>query len=390
MSASVVPGQTLTSLTGSVSDPTGAAVPSATISITNVGTNQVRDVKSDDQGRYLFAQIAPGEYRLLAKKDGFSDVSIQGIRLLVNTPATVNVNFEKIGSVATTVEVSAESVQINTTDATLGNSFGTKPIVQLPFEGRNVAKILSLQAGVSWVGDSDTVNGGVSTAEDRGGVVNGGRSDQSNISLDGIDVNDQQTRSAFTSVLRVTLDSVQEFRVTTTNSNADASRGSGAQVSLVTKSGTNTPHGSAYWFVRNREFNANTFFNNLTGLATPKLNRNIGGASLGGPIKKDKLFLFGNYEGRRDQFERSILRTVPTATLRQGIASYVARAGNIVQVPGTELAQRLNYAPGVNQAALQLFQSYPLPNDPTAGDGINTSGFRFNAPVRNDFYTYIA
>lgn len=390
MSASVLGGQTLTSLTGSVSDPTGAAIPEATISITNLGNNQAREVKSDAQGRYLFAQIPPGEYRLLARKDGFSDVSIQGIRLLVNTPATVNVSFEKMGTVATTVEVSAESVQINTTDATLGNSFGTKPIVQLPFEGRNVAKILSLQAGVSWVGDSDTVNGGVSTAEDRGGVVNGGRSDQSNITLDGIDVNDQQTRSAFTSVLRVTLDSVQEFRVTTTNSNADASRGSGAQVSLVTKSGTNTPHGSVYWFVRNREFNANTFFNNLAGLPTPKLNRNIGGASLGGPIKKDKLFLFGNYEGRRDQFERSVLRTVPTATLRQGIASYVARAGNIVQVPGTELAQRLNYAPGVNQAALQVFQSYPLPNDPTAGDGINTSGFRFNAPVRNDFYTYIA
>ncbi|MCS7025617.1 MAG: carboxypeptidase-like regulatory domain-containing protein [Bryobacteraceae bacterium] len=382
--------QTLTSLTGLVTDPTGAAIPDATITITNTGTNQVREVKSDAAGRYFFPQVIPGEYRLLAKKEGFSDVSIQGIRLLVNTPATVNVAFEKVGQVATTVEVSAEAVQVNTTDATLGNSFGTKPILQLPFEGRNVAKILSLQAGVSWVGDSDTVNGGVSTAIDRGGVVNGGRSDQSNITLDGIDVNDQQTRAAFTSVLRVTLDSVQEFRVTTTNANADASRGSGAQITLVTKSGTNDLHGSAYWFVRNREFNANTFFNNLTGLRTPKLNRNIAGASLGGPLKKNRLFLFGNVEGRRDLFEQSILRTVPTATIRQGIASYVSRAGNVVQVSPAELASRLNYAPGVNQAALEVFRSYPLPNDPTAGDGINTSGFRFNAPIRNDFYTYIA
>lgn len=391
MSALALPAQTLTSLNGLVTDPTGAAIPSATVTITSTGTNQSREVKSDDQGRYLFPQVTPGEYRLLAKKEGFSDVSIQGIRLLVNTPATVNVTFEKVGTVATTIEVSAESVQVNTTDATLGNSFGTKPILQLPFEGRNVAKILSLQAGVSWVGDSDTVNGGVSTGEDRGGVVNGGRSDQSNVTLDGIDVNDQQTRSAFTSVLRVTLDSVQEFRVTTTNANADASRGSGAQVALVTKSGTNDIHGSAYWYVRNREFNANTFFNNLAGVGTPKLNRNIGGASLGGPIKKDKLFLFGNYEGRRDAFEESVLRTVPTASLRQGIVSYVARGGNIVQVSPQELATRLNYPQGVNPAALDLFRSnYPLPNDPTAGDGINSSGFRFNAPLNNRFNTYIA
>ncbi|MBL8227172.1 MAG: TonB-dependent receptor [Bryobacterales bacterium] len=388
--AASLSAQTLTSLTGTVTDPTGAAIPDATVSITNTGTNQVREIKSDAAGRYLFPQVVPGEYRLLAKKEGFSDVSIQGIRLLVNTPATVNVAFEKVGQVATTVEVSAEAVQVNTTDATLGNSFGTKPILQLPFEGRNVAKILSLQAGVSWVGDNDTVNGGVSTAVDRGGVVNGGRSDQSNITLDGIDVNDQQTRAAFTSVLRVTLDSVQEFRVTTTNSNADASRGSGAQVSLVTKSGTNDLHGSAYWYVRNREFNANTFFNNLTGLPTPKLNRNIAGASLGGPLKKNKLFLFGNYEGRRDLFEQSVQRIVPTATLRQGIASYVSRAGSIVQVSPAELATRLNYAPGVNQAALEVFRSYPMPNDLTAGDGINYSGFRFNAPLRNDFYTYVA
>jgi len=390
LSAWFANAQTLTSLTGTVVDPTGAAVPNAIVSITNVGNNQSRETLSSDQGVYRFAQVPPGEYRLLAKKEGFSEVSIQGIRLLVNTPATVNIAFESVGSVATTIEVSADSVQLNTTDASLGNSFGTKPILQLPFEGRNVAKILSLQAGVSWVGDSDTVNGGVSTGTDRGGVVNGGRSDQSNVTLDGIDVNDQQTRSAFTSVLRVTLDSVQEFRVTTTNANADASRGSGAQIALVTKSGTNEFHGSAYWALRNREFNANTFFNNLAGLPTPKLNRNIGGASLGGPIKKNKLFFFGNYEGRRDLFEESVLRTVPTATLRQGIASYVARAGNIVQVPGSELASRLNYAPGVNQAALEVFRSYPLPNDPTAGDGINTSGFRFNAPLRNDFYTYIA
>ncbi len=390
LTSTLLSGQTQTNLTGTVIDPTGAAVPGAALTITNTATNQTRDVVTNDDGAYVFAQITPGEYKMLVKKAGFSDVSVQGIRLSVNNPATLNVTFEQVGSTSTMIEVSADAQQINTTDATLGNSFGTKPILQLPFEGRNVAKMLSLQAGVTWVGDTDTVNGGVTTATDRGGVVNGGRSDQSNISLDGVDVNDQQSRAAFTSVLRVTLDSVQEFRVTTTNANADASRGSGAQVTLVTKSGTNEPHGSVYWYLRNRELNANTFFNNLSGIATPKLNRNIGGVSLGGPILKNKLFLFGNYEGRRDALEQSLLRVVPSVSLRQGIATYVSRTGSIVQVSPQELSERLNYAPGINPAALRLFNAYPLPNDSTAGDGLNTAGFRFNAPVKNNFDTYVA
>lgn len=390
LAASSLWAQSLTSLNGLVTDPTGAAIPAAKITATEVNTGVTRETESDGLGRYQFQALNPGLYKLLGKKDGFADVSVQNLRLLVNTPATVNIAFEKVGAVAQTVEVTADAAQLNTVDASLGNSFGTKPILQLPFEGRNVAKILSLQAGVSWVGDSDSVNGGVTQAVDRGGVVNGGRSDQSNITLDGIDNNNQQTRQAFTGILRVTLDSVQEFRVTTTNATADSSRGSGAQVSMVTKSGTNTLHGSAYHFLRNKALNANTFFNNQIGLATPKLNRNIFGASLGGPIKKNKLFLFGNYEGRRDAREDSVLRTVPTDTIRQGIASYVSRAGNVVQVNAQELSSRLNYPQGANQAALDFFRSYPVANDFTQGDGLNSAGFRFNAPKKDKFDTYIA
>jgi len=390
LAASTMWGQSLTSLNGLVTDPTGAAIPAAKITTTEVNTGITRETESDGIGRYQFQALNPGLYKLTGKKDGFSDVSVQNLRLLVNTPATVNIAFEKVGAVAQTVEVTASGVQLNTVDASLGNSFGTKPILQLPFEGRNVAKILSLQAGVSWVGDTDSVNGGVSAAIDRGGVVNGGRSDQSNLTLDGVDNNNQQSRAAFSGVLRVTLDSVQEFRVTTTNAQADASRGSGAQMSMVTKSGTNTLHGSAYHYLRNRALNANTFFNNITGLNTPKLNRNIFGASLGGPVKKNKLFLFGNYEGRRDVREDNLLRTVPTDSIRNGIASYVSRAGSVVQVPAGELASRLGYAPGANQAALEFLRSYPAANDFTAGDGLNSAGFRFNAPTKDKFDTYIA
>ena len=384
--------QTVATLNGLVTDPTGSSVPGAILVLSSTDTNAQRETISDDQGRYSFPALNPGNYRLKVTKSGFSDISVQSIHLLVSTASTVNIAFEKVGSVATTVEVSAEGIQLNTVDATLGNAFGAKPIMQLPFEGRNVAKVLALQAGVSFVGDSDTVNGGVTQATDRGGVVNGGRSDQSNVTLDGIDVNDQQTRSAFTSVLRVTLDSVQEFRVTTSNANADSSRGSGAQVSLVTKSGSNVLHGSLYHFLRNKAANANSFFNNLNGIATPKLNRNIFGGSLGGvvPNSGKKLFFFGNYEGRRDAYEQSVLRVVPSLSLRQGIASYISRSGATVQVGPQELANRLGYAPGVNQAALALFNTYPVPNDTSAGDGINTLGYRFNAPLKDKYDTFIA
>ncbi|MDQ2777342.1 MAG: hypothetical protein M3Y57_20850 [Acidobacteriota bacterium] len=140
--------------------------------------------------------------------------------------------------------MSEDAAQINTQDATLGNAVGTRPILELPFDARNVVGLLSIQPGVTFFGDP-------SQRDDyRSGSVNGGKSDQGNVTLDGVDVNDQQFRSAFTSVLRTTLDSVQEFRTTTTNGQADVGRSSGAQVALITKSGTNSLHGSLYEYTR--------------------------------------------------------------------------------------------------------------------------------------------
>ena len=155
--------------------------------------------------------------------------------------------------------------------------------------------------------------------------MNGMRSDQSNVTLDGIGVNDQNNGYAFTSVLNVPPDSVEEFRVTTANSNADSGYSSGAQVALVTKSGTNTFHGSAYEYNRNTIFSANDPFLKNSQLTSgqsntaPKLLRNVFGATVGGPIMKNRLFFFANYEGRRDAQGSSALRTVPSATLRAGI-----------------------------------------------------------------------
>ncbi len=387
--------QSLTSLTGTVSDPSGAVIPGASIALENVSQGVQRSATSDEAGRYTLAQVSPGEYRLRAHAAGFTDVVLDNVRLLVNTPSTINVRFEKLGAVTESVSVSAEAAQLNTTDASIGNAFGTRPILELPFEARNVAQLLSLQPGVTFIGNTDTL-----ANDGRNGSVGGSRSDQANVTLDGIDVNDQQNRYAFSSVLRATLDSIQEFRVTTVNPTADLGRSSGAQIAMNTKSGTNTFHGSLYEYHRNTLTSANSFFNNAVpgdaanpkgGVEKPKLLRNVFGASAGGRIVPNRLFFFANYEGRRDAREDSVVRTVPSETLRQGIVQYRNTSGGVSVLSANDIRTRIDpLGLGVNQAALAVLQSYPLPNSDELGDGLTTRGFRFKAPIGLRWNTYIA
>ena len=384
-------GQALTSLSGVVTDPSGAVVPGAKLTLVNVDTDAQRDDVSDQQGRYTFPQVQPGRYKLKATASGFNDVTVNDIRLLVNTPASVPIVFEKIGTVATTVSVTGEAIQVNTTDASIGNAISDRPITQLPFEGRNVVGLLALQPGVTYIREPDPAQ----QPDYRSGTVNGGKSDQANVTLDGMDVNDQQNRSPFTSVLRVTLDSVQEFRTITTNAGADFGRTSGAQVSLVTKSGTNTLHGSLYEYLRNTATSANDFFANAAGLKRAKLNRNVYGISLGGPAKKDRLFFFLNWEARKDRSETlnsSIgqTRTVPTDNFRNGIFNYTRKDGTIGQLTPDQVKALDPLGIGENQAVLSLLQQYPHANSAAAGDSLNTAGYVFNASTPLDWNTYIA
>jgi hypothetical protein len=387
----VILGQATSSVSGIVSDPSGAVVPDAAVTITNVATQLSRATNTSGAGLYTFASMPPGDYRISAKKTGFPDTIINNVRLLVGTPATINVVFEKVANVGETITVDAQAVQINTQDATLGNNFTTKPILQLPFEGRNIVSLLSLQPGVTFIGDREDVAG-----DDRTGSVNGGKADQSNITLDGVDINNQQTRTAFSTAFRLPLDAVQEFRVTTTNANANAGRTSGAQVQLVSRSGTNEIHGALYHFLRNSATNANDFFNNSAvspstpkGVPLSKFNRNIFGGRIGGPIKKNRLFYFINLEGQEDRREESVVRSVPTATLRQGIVQYPRVNGTIATLSPDDVRRLVEpNGPGVNQAALALFRGYPLPNDVTVGDSLNISGYRFNAPIETSNRLY--
>jgi hypothetical protein len=385
--AALLNAQDTTSLSGSVSDPSGAAVPNTTLTLINNDTSGRRETRADTEGRYSFEQVQPGHYHVLAKAAGFSDVIVNDIRLLVDSPATIPIVFEKLGTVATTIAVSAESVQVNTTDASIGNAIGDKPITQLPFEARNVVGLLSLQPGVTYLGEPDPAQ----QNDFRSGTVNGGKSDQANVTLDGVDVNDQQNRSAFTSVLRVTLDSVQEFRTITTNAGAHFGRTSGAQVSLITKSGGNVVHGSAYEYLRNTLTSANDFFANKSGLPRAKLNRNVFGVSLGGPIKKNRLFYFVNWEARKDRSEGlSSARIVPTQDFRNGIFTYQRKDGTIGKLTPADVKGLDPLGIGENPAVLALLKTYPLPNSSAAGDALNTSGFIFNAATPLDWNTYTA
>lgn len=361
------------SLNGTVTDPSGAVIPNAAISLANEQTGIQRLTTSDAQGRYTFDNLLPGTYRIAGKVAGFADAVVNDIEILVNQPATIPVKFEKVGATSETISVEAGTTQVNTVDATLGNAIESHQIVELPSYARNVAALLTFQPGVN-----------------QSGNVNGGKSDQGNITLDGADVINENNRAAMTSVLNVTIDSVQEFRVTTTNGNADEGRSSGAQIVLVTKNGTNQLHGSLYEYRRGTETSANSFFNNLSGVPRPALLINIFGGSAGGPIKKNKLFYFINYEGRRDASASSASRTVPSPLYSQGFVQYKNTAGTITTLSPTDIAAIDGLHIGADPAVLSLFKQYPTGNDYTGGDSLNSIGFRFNAPAHNVQNTYIS
>ena len=376
--------QSYASVSGTVTDPSKAVVSGAAVELVNINTHTKRETTADKNGFYQFAQVLPDTYEITVNAAGFAAKTITGLRLLVNSPSTVDVPLV-VASIGQTVSVNAAAESVNLTDASLGNVIDTEAITQLPLFARNPAGLLAFQPGVT------TFTANKAPTDDRNGAVNGGKSDQANITLDGVDVNEQQTRPPFTPALRVTLDSVQEFRSTTLNPTADQGRSSGAQIALVTKSGTDSLHGSLYEYNRNTVTAADDYFLSRDGIKTPALNINVFGASVGGPILKHKAFFFLNYEGRRDASATSELRTVPTATARQGIVQYINPSGQTETLTSTDITNNIDPLHiGPDQAMLSLLQSYPLPNDSTVGDGLNSAGYRFAAPQHSKQDTYIA
>src|ERR1035437_9646112 len=381
-------GQT-SSLAGTVTDPTGAVIPGAVVTIVNTETGLQREDKADTQGRYTMEQLPPGTYKVTANATGFADFTGNNVRLFVNQPGTQQIVFDKLGSTSTTVSVEAYAAQLNTVDASLGNVITSQAIVELPSFARNIANLLTFQPGVAYFASGCNSSG--NNCDDRNGSVNGGRSDQSNITLDGADVNPQSSRAAFSSVLCVTPDSVEEFRTTTSNGGADTGRGSGAEITLVTRSGTNGLHGSLYEYRRGTETAANSFFNNRNGVKRAPLLINLFGASVGGPVKRNKAFFFVNYEGRRDASSTSINRNVPTEDLKLGVVTFHDTTGALRTIAPDQIKAIVDpLGIGVNSAALAVLKQYPVGNNSSLGDGLNFTGYTFNAPIHSKQDTYTA
>jgi hypothetical protein len=417
-----------TSLRGTISDSKAAVISGASVTLNNEATGFSRTVKTDDQGSYQFLDLPPATYVLTVSAQGFATIKRQNITLQVSSPATLNITAQVAAS-SVVVDVTGEAPMVNTQDATLGNNFNARQLIDLPSEGRDPAAILSLQPGVVYIGKTTDAQ---QDNDSRGGSVNGARSDQTNITLDGLDDNDQLKGYAFEGAMRATLDSLQEFRVTTSNYDAASGRSSGAQVNLVTKSGTNGFHGSLYEYHRPTFDVANDYFNKSSELSQglpnrpPHILRNTFGGTIGGPIKKDKLFFFMAYEGQRTADQIQTNRIVPTPSLVAGNIKYLCNpstdpncvAGNAVSSGGTQLvsvAASSQFAPDLvatitpaglasldqgcgangtcplgggpnpliaqlaNSPGTSLFSHYPTPNCPSCGNALNGSGDLLNS-----------
>jgi hypothetical protein len=434
-SIQVVAQTATSSLRGTITDPKGAVLPGVTVSLNNSSTGFARTTKSGNDGVYQFLEVPPATYVMTVTAPGFATVKQDRVTLQVSQPATLDIALQVKGTTEV-VEVSSEAPLVNTTDATQGNVFNSTQLINLPSEGRDPVAILSLQPGVTYIGQNVD-----QTADSRGGSVAGARSDQTNVTLDGLDNNDQLTGNAFQGALRAPLDSIEEFRVTTSNSNADAGRSSGAQVSMVTKSGTNGFHGSFYEYNRSNLGEANDWFNeqaeDKSGLPNEPgpLVRNTFGAWVGGPLKKNRLFFFGGYEGQRTNESAQTTREIPSDNLRLGILQFpCSTATNSLAQPidpncttsnpnftvtadprvgANQLLATLQPADlqtldtiddgngtcsangtcpwggGADPAVLAIFSKYPHPNSDAFGDGFDFRAFTFAAPEPTKLDTYI-
>jgi hypothetical protein len=388
---------------GVVSDPTGAVIPNATVTLSDTATNHERTATTNEVGRYNFASVDPGDYRLKATAPGFNAIE-SPLKVDVGKSFTVNVSLT-IGQASQTVEVKGNEAgaELQNLDATVGETLGGDAIRLLPSQQRSVSSLLLYQPASMPLQQG---NQGSSL----GGQVAGAQSDQNTILLDGSNItngvsgnSDYYTnfRGGPEGPIPAPAESIQEFRVATNNPNASFGGAAGSQVLLVTKRGTNTFHGSAYEFFQNSALNANSWDRNFRGQARPQSKDNRYGASFGGYVPfvpgENKTYFYANWEGRKLSQITQIQKLVPSPTLRQGILRFRDSAGNIVSYNlatstqcgsgGTGKCDPLSR--GISPVIAQIWSTLPQGNDTSNAnaDGLNTLGFSgpVNLPVTENF-----
>ncbi len=359
--------ETKGTLVGTVKDQTGGAIPGAEVTVTNQGTGRSINVVTSDIGTFVVRNLTPGVYRVQVALTGFKTYVQQNVKVNVGEDYSMHAVLE-IGDVAETVTVVGGADLVNTSDAQVSTTIEQRQIQDLPLNGRNPMALITLQAGTAENGNSPT-------------SISGMRVSFTNITQDGINIQDNFIRSNATTFTpnRLTQSMVSEFSIATAGQNVGYGFGS-SQVNFVTPSGTNDLHGEVYWFHRNNKFAANGFFPNKTGSPKPKLIRNQFGVTGSGPIIKDKLLWYANYEGYRDREEESQPHTILLPDARQGIFKYEDGAGVVHQANLLEM-RGLTADPTIQG----LLSRVPTAgNDPGSGDGLNTTGYRFNMTNNED------
>ncbi len=387
---------------GVVTDPTGSAIPGAPLQLTDQATHQVRATSTNARGRYTFVGVAPGVYSVTAAATGFQKAQQSGLTVEVGQSYTINLKLQ-LGAATQTVEVNdVATAELQTMDSTVGSTIGGETLLQLPTLTRSATSLLLYQP-------ASMPQQAPNQSSRAGGQVAGAGSEQNTITLDGGDVSNTTAGNSdyftgFTGApegsIPTPVESLQEFKVSTNNPNASFSGASGSEVMLVTKRGSDSYHGSAYWYLQNDVLDANSWNQNRLRQKRPVSKDNRVGGSLGGYFPglpaKAKTYFYINWEGRWNSNNQLISRTVPTDTMRQGILQF--RDGNgAVQQYNLGTAQSCGTtgtgacdprALGLNPLVNTIWSKYePEGNDASIGDGLNTTGFTqaANFPINDQF-----
>src|ERR1700681_703013 len=320
-------------LSGVISDATGAGIPTAGISIKNLTTGVIRDVKTDADGYYTAPNLLPGGYEITVTANGFATIVQKGITLTVGATPVVNLSM-RVGQINERVEVSTAPPNVELASSTISGNIDSTTVRELPLNGRDWTTLATLQAGVDTV-PVQQPNQGTAPKGNRGYgnqmTISGTRPQQNNYRLDGISINDYSNGApGSVAGLNLGVDAIAEFSVLTSNYSAEYGRTSGGVINAISKSGTNLFHGGVFEFLRNSALDARNFFD---GPKIPPFKRNQFGGFAGGPIKKDKTFIFGSYEGLRQSLTGTTPLTVPSGTARQGELCLAADCSTFTQYP---------------------------------------------------------
>lgn len=380
-------------LSGAVTDPSGAIIPQGQISIKNVATGISTTAVANADGLYTAPNLLPGTYEITASAPGFATEVREGITLTVGAQQVLNLTL-KVGQVTEKVQVTGAAPVVELASSTISAVVGSRTVVELPLNGRDWTQLAALEPSVNVVVTQQPVSAVINRGTRGYGTqmsISGTRPQLNNYRLDGISIVDY-AGGAPGSVLGVALgvDAVAEFSVLTSNYSAEYGRTSGGVINAITKSGTNQIHGDAYWFLRDEALDAADFFDNFAGLQKASFHRNQFGGSVGGPIQKDKWFFFGDYEGFRQGLGTTTVDTVFSADARNGIIHNADGTTCTIGVvtAGCSLKNSAGTI-GVDPLVVPYLPLYPLPNAGLIAPG-NTGFFdtALNSIASDNFETF--